>query len=129
MSGGQEKPEGYVFGRPTKYKAEYCQMLVDHMETGLSFESFAGTIDVCRETLYIWEKEYPDFFNAKKRGFAKCQLWWEKKGAEGLWGSKEGTFNTGVWVFSMKNRFKWTDKVEVSGGDENTKPVMLSYKL
>ena len=27
-------------GRPTKYKPEYCEMLIEHMSEGLSFESF-----------------------------------------------------------------------------------------
>lgn len=129
MSSGQEKPEGYVFGRPTKYRPEYCQMLIDHMSQGLSYESFAATIDTHRATLYRWEEEYPDFCDSKKIGLEKSLIWWEKQGISGLWGNKEASFNPAVWIFSMKNRFKWNDKVEVSGGDETTKPIMLNYKL
>lgn len=124
MSSGQV--EARPVGRPSKYKPEYCEMLVEHMENGLSFESFAGTIDVSREVLYDWEKVHEEFLHAKKRGFAKCQLWWEKAGNAGLWGNKDGTFNTGVWVFSMKNRFKWNDKVEVESTQQNT--ITLAYR-
>lgn len=126
MSSGQDQAK---LGRPTKYKEEYCQMLIEHMSSGLSFESFAAVIDVNRDTLYEWAKVHSDFSDTKKRAFDKCLLWWEKAGIAGLWGTKDSQFNTGVFVFSMKNRFKWTDKVEVTGGDENTKPIMLSYKV
>lgn len=127
MSSGQDAPN--LGGRPTKYKPEYCQMLIDHMSEGLSFESFAAIIDVNRETLYDWSRKIDEFSDAKKRAFDKSQLWWEKIGIEGLWNSKDSSLNTGVYVFNMKNRFKWTDKVEVSGGDKEANPIMLSYKL
>lgn len=128
MSSGQEKPKGYVFGRPTKYKEEYCQQLIDHMEQGLSYESFAGVVSVSKQTIYDWEKSNPDFLDAKKTGTEKCRLFWEKTGIGGLWGSKEANFNSAVWIFNMKNRFRWADKVEVSG-TEDAKPIMLAYKV
>jgi hypothetical protein len=99
------------------------------MSGGLSFESFAGVINVNQDTLHEWVKVWPEFSEAKKLAFAKCQLWWEKVGISGLWSTKDSSFNTGVYCFNMKNRFKWTDKVEVSGGDETTKPISLAYKL
>ena len=48
-------PETPIMGRPTKYKKKYCKMLIDHMKKGLTYETFAATIDddtVCRRTLY-----------------------------------------------------------------------------
>lgn len=100
-------------GRPTKYKPEYCQMLIDHMEKGLSFESFAGTINACDDTLRNWANRYPEFFNARKEGYAKNRAFWEKLGMAGLTGKIAG-FNASVWIFNMKNRFKWTDRQETT---------------
>jgi len=35
-----------------------------------------------------------------------------------------------VWIFDLKNRFHWKDKVEVSGSsDEEAKPLILAYKI
>ena len=31
-------------GRPTDYKKEYCELLIEHMAAGFSFESFAGKL-------------------------------------------------------------------------------------
>lgn len=105
-------------GRPTKYKPDYCEMLIDHMSRGFSYESFAGKISVCRGTLYIWEKEHEAFFNAKKIGVAKCLEWWETQAIDGVWTHPNGSaLNTGVWCFNMRNRFNWrnNDKIEVDG--------------
>lgn len=105
------KPVDYVFGRPTKYRPEYCQGLIDHMSKGLSYETYSATIGTCRETLYAWEKAYPDFLNAKKKAFEECNIFWERMGMHGVMGKIEG-FNATMWIFNMKNRFKWTDRIE-----------------
>ncbi len=97
-------------GRPTKYKQEFCQLLIDHMSTGLSFESFAAEIGVNRDSLYEWESVHAEFSDAKKEGISKNLLFWEKQGIAGLWGNKENSFNSTVWIFNMKNRHKWRDK-------------------
>jgi len=103
-------------GRPTLYDPKFCQMLIDHMAGGLSFESFAGVIGTCRDTLYNWAKEYSEFFDAKKQGFAKNRLYWEKAGNAGMYmGGKENPFNATVWIFNMKNRFGWADRTEQTG--------------
>lgn len=111
-------------GRPTKYKPEFCQQLIDHMAGGLSFESFAAVIEVDRDTLYEWNNSQPDFSDATKRAKDKCQLYWEKLGRDHVLNEsieeenyEEGTkkkssksLNPAIWVFNMKNRFKWRDK-------------------
>jgi len=58
-------------GRPTKYKKEYCEMLVEFMGRPMPYEAFAGLVDVDYDTLYEWERKHPEFSVAKKRGKAK----------------------------------------------------------
>lgn len=111
-------------GRPTKYLPEHCQMLIEHMATGLSFESFAAVAKVDRDTIYNWIEIHPDFSDAKKQAFEESRLFWEKKGIEGLFSESEYDANTkisssksmnaAVWIFTMKNRFpeEWKDKHE-----------------
>ena len=74
------KPESYIFGRPTKYRKEFCLKLVEHMAKGKSFESFAGTIDVGLMTTKDWVKRHDDFLEAKHRGQAKGLGWFEDLG-------------------------------------------------
>lgn len=58
-------------GRPTKYKKEYCEMLVEFMGRPMPYEAFAGLIGVSFDVLYDWEKKHPEFLQAKKEGRAK----------------------------------------------------------
>lgn len=107
-------------GRPSKYKPEYCQQLIAHMTTGLSFDSFAAVIDVNQDTLHEWVKVHPDFSEAKKEAYSKNLLFWENHGIEGLYSTTEyddkgkptssKSINATVWIFNMKNRHKWRDK-------------------
>jgi hypothetical protein len=91
-------------GRPSDYRPEYCEMLIKHMgDEGLSFEAFAGVVKKDRDTLYQWEKRYPDFADAKKKATALNLLFWEKIGITGMAG-KLPRFNVVAWIFSMKNR-------------------------
>lgn len=118
-------------GRPSKFKDEYCDMLIEHMSKGLSFDCFAGEVKVSIPTLYEWVNAYPEFSDAKSRGKALSMAFWEKAGIEGLWhgGGNERdrnpTFNSTVWVFSMKNRFGWRDRSEEH--QQVITPIVLSY--
>lgn len=110
-------------GQPTKYKPEYCQKLIDHMAKGLSFESFAAECEVHFDSLYEWVKKNPEFSEAKKVGTAQSLRFWEGVGMAGVMGDLRN-FNVAGWIFNMKNRFKWTDKVEVSG-QTTVKPFIV----
>lgn len=109
-------------GRPTKYDPSYCEELITHMEMGLSYTAFAGKISVSKQTLYDWEKVYPEFLDAKRVALEKGRLFWEEAMIERLHDSQG--FNTTAWVFTMKNRFGWRDKVESEV--KTTMPVMVN---
>jgi len=55
------------FGRPTKYKPEYCEKIVEFFTYIIStnnwptFEGFAASINVSTETLQDWKNNKPDF--------------------------------------------------------------------
>lgn len=97
-------------GRPPEYKPEYCQMLIDHMSKGFSYESFSAKIDTSRVTLYNWEKQYEEFLYAKRLGMERCQAWWEEQGHKGLFEEKDTPkLQASLWMFNMKARFRWKD--------------------
>jgi hypothetical protein len=105
-------------GRPTEYEKEYCEMLIEHMANGLSYESFAGKLRVCRDTLYNWEKLFPEFSYSKKVGKEASLLKWEELGLAGVEGKIE-KFNAPTYIFTMKNRFDWRDKTETENKNTN----------
>lgn len=101
-------------GRPTDYDPKYCAMLVAHMAGGLSFPAFAGAIGVNVDTLYAWEKAHKEFSEAKREGLAANLIFWEKLGMTGIAG-KIKNFSAPTYIFTMKNRHGWRDKIEHSG--------------
>lgn len=100
-------------GRPTKYKPEYCQQLIDFMEDGRSLTGFAASLSVSKQTLYDWMKANPEFLDAFNVAQEKCQYWWEETGRKGLFmGGKDNPFQTNLYNFTMAARFGWSTKQE-----------------
>ena len=103
-------------GRPTDYRPEYCEQLIEHMAQGFSYQSFAGVIRKGVKTLYRWEEAHPEWLEAKEIAEAASRKWWDERGLDAVRGLCEG-FNATVWVFTYKNRFGWRDKQELTGKD------------
>lgn len=100
-------------GAPTKYKEEYCQMIIEHMEKGLSASSFAGTIGVSSRSITNWADEHKEFKKALEIAEARALLYWEALGIDAILGNRKN-FNTPVFIFTMKNRFKWSDRSDLN---------------
>lgn len=118
-------------GQPTKYKPEYCDMLIEHMAQGHSYESFSASIrekypsdkdrHFCRSTVYAWEADNIEFSDAKKQAF-DCRLYTLEKQQNGLiTGEIEG--NASVLIHKLKcvepelHGDKQTIKVEGDGAN------------
>lgn len=130
--------------RPTEYRPDFCEILIEHMSGGLSFESFAGVIGVDLGTMQDWlqavdkkgEPKYPEFIRAKAIAVEKCRLYWEKMGIEGLWNtsSKEHgsrSFNSAVWAKNMKCRFskEWGESVKVEHSGHTSSDVKVKREM
>lgn len=110
-----QKPEGFKFddrSKFSKYKVEYCQGLIDHMAAGLSWQCFCGVIGVALATTKLWLEKHSEFAEAKAIGEGQARLYWEKLGKIGVLG-KIKDFNSSVFIFTMKNRFDWTDRTDL----------------
>ena len=96
------KPEGYVFGRPTKYRPEMCEQVIDLGFTGASKVEIAFELGVTKSTLDNWADEYPDFLDAITRAREASQVWWEREGRSNL---KTQGYQSSMWSRSMAARF------------------------
>jgi len=139
------KPEGYVFGRPTLYRPEFCEMLIEHCREGGSIEAFAGTIMVSIDALYDWFDKHEDFRHAKKIGYSLSLAWWENMGRQNImniqttsgYGSyKETTsksINSSIWIYTVKCRFRkqYTEvqkiKQIVDETSKQTQTIKIAY--
>lgn len=126
MSENQKHPGG----RPTKYKQEYCEKLIEYFniepyEERLkkvvtksgdvieipedvpndmpSLAGFAIKIGVHRDTLHEWANEYPEFSDVYKRAKDFQENYLIVNGNKGLISAPFG-------IFTAKNILKWRDK-------------------
>ena len=103
--------------RPTEYKQEFCDQVIEYGKQGKSITWMAAELDVHKDTLYEWAKVHPEFSDAITRARQHAQRWWEDAGQVGM--LTVGGFNASVWSRSMAARFPedWRESkgVEVSG--------------
>lgn len=105
-------------GRPTDYRPDLCDIVIEGGAQGYSLLEMCFTVCKSYETFQRWRREHPDFQEAVKQAQRLSQAWWERKGREATFGEIEG-FNSTSYIFQMKNRFRedWRDRHEVTGAD------------
>jgi transposase-like protein len=59
--------EANPIGRPSLYRPEYCEAVIDYMGQGYSLSAFAGSIKVNKKTIYDWMQAHSEFSNAVSR--------------------------------------------------------------
>lgn len=113
-----ETPKKRPVGRPSKYRPEYCDDIIELGKNGKSIAQMASFFDVDKASIYRWIEEHEDFRTAFARARVHSQTWWEDKAQSNL-GSRD--FNAQLWLKSVASRFRddYTDKqvTEVSGPD------------
>ena len=114
-------------GRPSKYKAEFCQQVIDAGAEGKTLAEMADDLDVDRSTLNDWIDAHEEFSRAIKRGLEKAQAWWEMKGRVATFGGVDG-YNATSFIFNMKNRFPddWRDKQEREIAGKDGGPIQMA---
>lgn len=108
-------------GRPSKYRPEYCDMIVADAKLGYSLTGTADLIGVDRATLFRWEEVYPDFRKAVSRAIAARLRRYEAKLLH-LVDNGGDSAQLGAIKFGMTNiapaeykeRFESTSNVNVS---------------
>lgn len=101
-------------GRPSKYRPEMCEELIEIMKEGASLVEVAALLDISETTIHEWkspDSDYyiPEFSASVKKGIRLSAAWWENAGRTNL---KDKDFSYTGWYMNMKNRFDWADKTE-----------------
>lgn len=135
-----KKPRKEPFGRPTEYKPEYCQKLIEYFsvkpyelkkkqivtksgevceieqEVANDMPTLAGfaiQVGVDRHTLAKWAKKHTDFGAAYKMAKEFQENYLVKNGMKSL-------IHPVFSIFVAKNVIGWRDKVEINEEEENT---------
>lgn len=106
------------------------ERVLHHMAQGAGIKELAHYLRVSRQTVYDWcdpkSKQYHrKFAEAVTLGRELSEAWWLRFGRLAASGSV--AVNPGVWVFNMKNRFGWRDRVEIAGTEDA--PLQIVQKV
>jgi len=104
-------------GAPIRYHPEICEFLPFLFVDGETVGEVCSELGIVRDTYYRWKKLYPEFKDATEFGIQHAESWWTKVGREAANGKKKYA-SPAHWIFTMKNRFNWQDKVEVTDKNE-----------
>lgn len=104
-------------GRPTSFKAAYCEDVVTLGKEGKSLAQMCAHFDISRQTIDNWAAAHPEFLEALSRAKAHAQAWWEDQGVVGMTADK---FNAAVWKKSMEARFRedYTERQQIDHSGE-----------
>lgn len=81
----------------------------------------------CSDDLfYRWIKEEKEFSRTIKSAQMYCQGFWESQATKGTIGSQPGMINPTAWIFTMKNKFGWKDKQEISGDQSAPLSIIIN---
>ena len=99
---GDSKPIRKV-GRPTNYRPEYCERVVELGSQGYSVAMIIADIGAgSRQTISEWMKAHREFGDAMTRARDLALAWWERKGLENT-GNRD--FNSNLYRIIMMARF------------------------
>lgn len=100
-------------GRPTDYRPEYCDYVVEFCGQGYSLTGYAGEIGVARQTISKWCETHPEFSVACDRAKAVRARWWEDRARSVASEGGPGGQATMV-IFGLKNHAPedYRDKTE-----------------
>lgn len=106
-------------GRPPKYRKDFHpQSFIEHSKQGKHLYQIAYEWDVCRDVLYQWQAKHSEFNDAVKKGKQYAEAWYMNLGHRAMLGQvtingKPVVVNLGWFCYLTKNKFKWSDRMEI----------------
>lgn len=90
-------------GRPSKYKPEFCERVLEMAAEGMSMAEYAAEFGIDRTTLFDWRDRHPEFSTALARAKILEQSWWECQARLNV---KNKDFNANLWYRCAASRFR-----------------------
>lgn len=96
-----------------KFHHKFCTQVVQHMRSGKSLRSFAGTIGVSPTTIDRWAKENEEFAEAIEIAKSINLCTWEDIAIEQATGESKGQSSTLTFMLKNLHAETYKDKVNV----------------
>lgn len=114
-------------GRPSTYKPEYCNVVIEKGREGGSYSEMAVACGTVRASLDRWKEEHEEFRAALAYARELSQVWWEEAGRKNL-SSRE--FNAQLWLKNVASRFRddYSERKEMALTGKDGGPVKIEAK-
>ncbi len=114
-------------GRPSKYKPEYCDIVLALGKEGYSVAEIAAHFEVDKASLYRWQQEDENFALSMARAKSFEQAWFEREARSNM---KNRDFNANLWYRSAASRFRddYTERKETQLTGANGGAVQVETK-
>lgn len=109
------RPQTTLDDLPENWKEQIlhlCSEGKSEVQIRAHFAKINGTFSI--GLWYALKEREKEFLETLKIGKDLCQAWWEDIAQNNIVHEKGLIFETGSWSMNMKNRFKWTDRVDAS---------------
>jgi len=115
-------------GRPTKYKPEYCERIIELGKQGYSYAEIAADLEVDKASLYDWAAAHEEFSTALRAAKTYEQAWFEREARSNM---KNRDFNANLWYRSAASRFRddYTERKETQVTGANGGPVQVQSQV
>lgn len=90
-------------GRPTLYKPEYCDVIIELGKLGKSMTAMALACNVSKQTILDWARAHEEFSDALTRARALSLQWWEEQAQIGI---KDPKFNAQIWKMMVGSQHR-----------------------
>lgn len=90
--------------------------LVDYYRQGYSDAEVASAMNITMREFNRMLNDNATFSKLVEFGRTLSLAWWESQARKNI---NNKSFNTPLWVFTMKNKYGWADKVETNNINEN----------
>jgi hypothetical protein len=123
----EEVKEKRPVGRPSKYRPEYCQRVIELGKEGYSHAELAADLEVDKASMYRWAEEHEDFRTALHAAKTFEQAWFEREARANM---KNRDFNANLWYRSAASRFRddYTERKETALTGANGGAVQIETR-
>lgn len=102
---------------------QWATHLVEYYKQGYSDAEVAAEMNITMRVFNTMLADNPTFAKLVEFGRTLSLAWWESQSRKNI---NNKAFNTPLWVFTMKNKYGWADKIETNNSNEN---VQLSLDV
>lgn len=97
-------------GRPTDYRPEYCEKVIEYGKEGLLPVSMASRLRVTKETLHQWARVHPAFSDAFNEARIHCESFHMERAVQTAHGERAG--NAPMTKFILSAAFGYREASE-----------------